>query len=479
MTAPSTPIDDIPRVVATARARFDSGVTRPLEWRRGQLKALRTLLAEGESELLEALESDLGKHPTEALASEVNVLRSEITHTLKHLASWARPHSAKVPLEMQPAKAQVVSEPLGVVLVIAPWNYPLQLALAPLIGVLAAGNTAVLKPSEIAPRTSDALARLVPKYLDAEAVQVVEGGVPETTAVLAERFDHIVYTGNGRVARIVMHAAAEHLTPVTLELGGKSPVWFDDDEHLAQAARRIAWAKYLNAGQTCVAPDYILTTSERVGPLVAALEEAVVELWGEPSTSEAYGRIVDDRQHARLSGLLDTLPAGAEVAFGGEKDADDRYLAPTVVTLPEVSDVTARRDSDDTAPIVRDEIFGPILPVLPVADLDAAIAYVNAGDKPLALYVFSADSATQDAWVARTSSGAVSFDAGIIHVAMPGVPFGGVGESGMGAYHGEDSWRSFSHRKPVISKPLAPDTLRLIQPPYGQLTRSAVRLLGR
>lgn len=368
MNAPATAIAEIPGRVRTVRAHFDSGLTRPMAWRRDRLEDLRRLLEAGEEEILTALERDLGKDRTEALVSEINVVRTEITHTLKHLARWARPRRAKVPLEMRPARARIVAEPLGVVLVIAPWNYPMQLALGPLVGVLAAGNTAVLKPSEVTPHTSAVLARLVPAHLG-DAVTVVEGGVEETTALLAERFDHIVYTGNGRVARIVMRAAAEHLTPVTLELGGKSPVWVDDDAHLDRVARRIAWAKYLNAGQTCVAPDYILTTPDRVAPLVAALEHAVTKLWGkQPRTAPEYGRIVDERQHRRLSGLLDRLPDGSEIAFGGQHDAAERYVAPTVLTLPEATDPAhpatptrphrscATRSSDRSCPSCRSPI---------------------------------------------------------------------------------------------------------------------------
>ena len=490
---PLAPISEIPERVRTARAFFDSGATRSLRWRRRQLEGMRDLLVANQAELLGALREDLGKSESEALTTEINVLMSEIRHTRSHLRRWARPRRASVPAELLPGSARLVSEPLGVVLVIAPWNYPLQLSLGPMIGALAAGNTVVLKPSELAPATSAALARLLPLHLDAEAVQVVEGGVEETTAVLTERFDHIVYTGNGHVGRIVMRAAAEHLTPVTLELGGKSPVWFDDDAHLDAAARRIAWAKWTNAGQTCVAPDYVLTTPDRVAPLTAALQRAVEDLWGtDPALSDDYGRIVTPRHHARLVRLVEDLPNGSEVAFGGTSSPEDEaahvdtpgndslFFPPTVVHLPAPGEHTGRRPGDSAAPtLMREEIFGPILPIVPVASAAEAITYVNMGDKPLALYVFSGSRHVRERWVRETSSGAVGIDSALIHVAAPGLPFGGVGGSGMGAYHGEHSWRTFTHLKPVLRKPLRPDTLRMVQPPYGRFTRRIIALLGR
>lgn len=468
--------DRIEQTVADVRAGFDRRVTRSLAWRRAQLRALSRMLTEREAEIEAALHADLHKSATEAQLTEIGVVQTEIAHALRHLARWVRPRPVALPLSFVPATARLVPEPLGVVLVIAPWNYPVQLLLSPLVGVLAAGNAAVLKPSELAPHTSALLAGIVPEYLDTEAVRVVEGGVEETTVLLRQRFDHIVYTGNGRVARIVLKAAAEHLTPVTLELGGKSPVWFDDDAHLESAARRIAWAKFVNAGQTCIAPDYVLTTPERVGPLTDALRRAVEDLYGsDPAASPDYGRIVNERQHARLVGLLD----GADIAFGGTHDAATRYLAPTVLHAPQVRPGQSPGDADDPTPAMRDEIFGPILPIVPVASVEDAIAYVNAGDKPLALYLFSASRRRRAEVIARTSSGAVGVDVGLLHAAASGLPFGGVGPSGMGAYHGAVSFRTFSHLKPVLRKPLRPDTLRFVQPPFSDLGRALARRMVR
>lgn len=462
--------------VQAVRELFDSGATRPLRKRVRRLHALRAMLTENEAAFEAALWSDLHKSRAEAQLAEISVTVAEINHALRHLRRWSRPRRGSLPPALRPGRARLMSEPLGVVLVIAPWNYPVQLLLDPLVGVLAAGNGAVLKPSELAPSTSALMARLVPRYFPDGAVRVVEGGVPETTELLAQKYDHIVFTGSGTVGRIVMRAAAEHLTPVTLELGGKSPVWFDDDAHLQAAARRLAWAKFTNAGQTCVAPDYVMTTPERVPALVTALRAAINELWGEDVQGcPDYGRIVNERQFDRLVGMLD----GVDVALGGGRDRTERYLAPTVVTLPN-SGTCPVLGPDAEHPLLREEIFEPILPILPVASAEQAVEAVNRWDKPLALYVFTSSARTRRLFERRTSSGAVVHNAGLIHVAASDLPFGGVGPSGMGAYHGIHSWRSFSHLKPVLHKPLRPDTMRPAQPPYTQLgLRLITRLIRR
>ncbi|MEU8922022.1 aldehyde dehydrogenase family protein [Kitasatospora sp. NPDC048545] len=433
--------DSIPSVVARLRAEFTTGRTRPLAWRLDKLAALRTLLTDRAEVFQEALHADLGKSAAEAYRTEIGFTIREIDHTTAHLAQWLRPEPADVPEIFRPAEARVVRDPLGVVLIIAPWNYPLQLALAPLVGALAAGNTALVKPSELAPATSAAIAELLPRHLGEEAVAVVEGAVPETTALLEQRFDHIFYTGNGAVGRIVMAAAAKHLTPVTLELGGKSPVVVEPGADLAVTARRIARGKFLNAGQTCVAPDYVLAIGGTATALEAELADAVQELFGaDPAESPDYGRIVNERHFDRLTALL----ADGRTVTGGEHDRAARYLAPTVL-----ADVPA------TAAVMRAEIFGPILPVLGVPDLDAAIAFINERDKPLALYAFTESEDTKRRLTEETSSGALSFGLPVSHLAMPALPFGGVGESGMGRYHGEYSIDTFSHTKAVVDKPLA------------------------
>ncbi len=452
-------------VVKRLRSTFDSGRTRPVEWRKEQLRALRRMLADGESAFTTALGRDLGKSAIEGFVTEIALVRAEIDYTLQHLDGWLRPEKVHVPAKQLPGRARIHHDPLGVVLIIGPWNYPIQLVLAPLVGALAAGNAAVLKPSEVSEHSSRALAQLVPQFLDPEAVAVVEGGVPETTALLDERWDHIFYTGNGTVGRVVMAAAAKHLTPVTLELGGKSPAIVDRSANLDVAARRIAWGKYINAGQTCVAPDYVLVDRRVEGPLAARLRDTVQRFYGDdPRTSADYGRIINDRHFARLTQLLDDEGAG-QVVYGGERDEADRYLAPT-----------ALRGTDPAAPIMQEEIFGPVLPLIAVDDMDAAIDFVNSREKPLALYVFAENDAVTERVVNHTTAGGVCVNATVFHLAVPGLPFGGVGASGMGAYHGKASFETFTHRKSVLSRPTSIDP-SIAYPPYRGIKAKILRRL--
>lgn len=439
--------------VATLRRTFDAGLTRPVEWRREELRAMQRMLREGEEALLAALRADLAKPAVEARMTDLSFVSAEIDVLLGHLGRWTRPERVGVPAVQQPGHATVVREPLGVALVIAPWNYPIQLLLAPMAAAIGAGNCVVGKPSELAPHTSAAVAELAKRYLDTRAVAIVEGGAEETQALLHQRFDTIFYTGNGRVGRVVMEAAARHLTPVTLELGGKSPTVVDADADLAVAARRIAWGKFLNAGQTCVAPDYVLVHRSVEHELIDALRCSLRAFYGEdPRTSADYGRIVNQRHFDRLSELLDAT--GGTPAVGGQTDATDRYIAPTILTGVEPGDA-----------VMEEEIFGPILPVLPVDDVDAAVRFVQGRPKPLALYVFSRSKETVERVVASTTSGGVGVNCTVVHVAIPGLPFGGVGASGMGAYHGRHGFETFSHRRAVLSKPTAPD-LPIQYPPY-------------
>ncbi|MFE0349740.1 aldehyde dehydrogenase family protein [Streptomyces griseoluteus] len=437
-----SPTEQAAGTVARLRRTFRTGRTKSVEWRRKQLRRLRAMLTEHGDDLAAALHADLGKSATEAHRTEIDFTVREIDHTLEHLEEWLRPEPAPVPAHLgADATAWTQYDPLGVVLVIAPWNYPAQLLLAPVVGALASGNAVVAKPSELAPATSAALAELIPAYLDTDAVAVVEGGIPETTALLAQRFDHIFYTGNGTVGRVVMRAAAEHLTPVTLELGGKSPAFVDRDTDLDVVADRLARGKFLNAGQTCVAPDYVLTDPETAPALEAALVRAVEGIYGaDPAASPEYGRIINERHFDRLSGLLDS----GRVAVGGDSDRADKYIAPTVL-----ADVTP------DAPVMREEIFGPILPIVTVPDLDAAVDFINDRDKPLALYVFTDSDTTRARIAAETSSGGLGHGLPLAHLTVSDLPFGGVGESGMGSYHGRYSLDTFSHRKAVLSKPLA------------------------
>lgn len=461
---PSTDIGSIPDTVARARAAFDSGRTRPLDWRREQLRKLRAMVVENADELVAALRADLSKPELEALTTDVQVVAGEVDAALKGLERWTRPEKVATPLAIQPARSRLVREPLGVVLIIGPWNYPVQLVLLPLIGAIAAGNAAVIKPSEVTPTVSNTLGRLLPRYLDPEAFAVVEGAVDETTALLDERFDHVFYTGNGTVGRIVMAAAARHLTPVTLELGGKSPCIVDESADLEVAANRIAWGKFLNAGQTCIAPDYVLVAASREDELIEKLGAAVRAFYGDdPASSPDFARIVNSRHHERLVKLLES----GDAVVGGQSDARTGYIAPTVL-----------RNVSPESPAMRDEIFGPILPVLTIESVEEAIAFVNRREKPLALYVFSASHAVQEAVVARTSSGGVCVNGTIWHIANMNLPFGGVGPSGMGAYHGRHSFETFSHRKAVVTKSTRLDP-KMIYPPYGGWKTQLVKKLLR
>ena len=439
------------------------GVTRPLAWRTHQLQQLLLLVQENEAALLDALNRDLGRPRFEGWVAELGILTSELQHTLKHLKGWMRPRRVHTPMVVQPGHASIHAEPLGVVLIIAPWNYPIQLALAPLIGALSAGNCVVIKPSEVAPASSAIMARLIPQYLDRECVRVVEGGVAETTELLTQRWDHIFYTGNGTVGRIVLSAAARHLTPVTLELGGKSPVLVDSEVDLDVAARRVVWGKFFNAGQTCVAPDYVLVQAGQEQEFLTRLRATLREFYGEdPKQSPDYGRIINERHHSRLLGLL----GSGEVVAGGQNDPAERYLAPTIL-----------RGVAPDSPVMADEIFGPILPVIAMPSLDAAIEYVNAREKPLALYIFSKNSANVDKIIDSTSSGGVCVNDAVTHLVPPELPFGGVGGSGMGAYHGRFGFETFSHLKSVLNRGTFVDPA-LRYPPYSESKLKWVKRLS-
>jgi aldehyde dehydrogenase (NAD+) len=445
---------DISSVVFSLRQHFNAGVTRSLTFRQEQLAGLKRFLIECESDILAALHEDLGKPRAETLSAEIGLLNAELAHTNKHLAAWMKPKRVSTSFIAMPGRSMIYPQPLGVVLVIAPWNYPLQLTLAPLIGALAAGNCAVVKPSEMAAATSRLLATKLPGYIDSRCLKVIEGGIPETTALLQEQFDYIFYTGNGTVGRVVMTAAAKHLTPLTMELGGKSPCIVNSDTDLDVAARRIVWGKFSNAGQTCVAPDYVLVHEAVEEQLLAKLRIETLAFYGNnPEMSADYGRIINQHHYQRLMQLI---PGSGTLYLGGNGDEGKRYLAPTIL-----------RDVMPDAPVMKDEIFGPILPVLKIKDMQAAINFVNAGPKPLALYIFTSDSVVREKIIAETSSGSVSINYPMLQLTVPALPFGGVGASGMGAYHGQASFATFTHYKSVLVKPTWFDP-SLLYPPYSQ-----------
>jgi len=449
-------------VAARTRAAFAAGRTRPQAWRRAQLQAMVAMMGDNEAAILDALRADLGKPPVEGYLTDIGFVVTAVREMIRNLQRWNRTERVRTPLTAGPGRSRLVPEPLGTVLVIAPWNYPVQLLLVPAAGALAAGNAVVLKPSEVSAATSSLLAELVPRYLDTEAVALVPGGVAETTALLEHRWDHVFFTGNPTVARVVMAAAARHLTPVTLELGGKSPAIVDGSADLRVAARRIAWGKWLNAGQTCVAPDHVLVHESVHDRLLDELARAVGSFYGaDPRTSGDYGRIVSDRHLARLVDLM----GGGRVVLGGEVVASERYVAPTVLV-----------DPVEDSRLMTEEIFGPLLPVVPFRSLDEAVARVGDRPKPLALYVFARDRGAIDTVVARTSAGGVTVNGTILHLLNPHLPFGGVGDSGIGAYHGEAGVRLFQHRKPVLERTVRPDPA-LVYPPLGRIKAAVLRRL--
>lgn len=445
---------DFSEQLAQHQQFFASNKTRDLSWRKQQLQQIKRLVTENEQAFLDVLQADLGKPAQEAWITEVSYVTGDVDHVCKHLNRWAKKRSVATPIVAQPGRSYIQPEPQGSVLIIGAWNYPMQLILAPLVAVIAAGNCAIVKPSELAPATSQLLAKLIPQYLDPQAFSVVEGAVEATTALLALPFDHIMYTGNGQVGRIVMAAAAKNLTPVTLELGGKSPVYVDESADLNITAQRIAWGKWMNAGQTCIAPDYIITSKSMIAPLVAALKSQITKMFGKnPQESKSYGRIVNERHAKRISDYLSDL----EIEVGGEFDIEKRYIAPTIVINPPL----------DSA-LMTDEIFGAILPIIAIEDFDSAKAFVKARDKPLSAYIFSKNKQQCQSWVNEISSGSQCINDVIMFNAVPELPFGGTGPSGIGQYSGQAGFDNFSHLKSVLVRPFIKD-LPVRFAPYSKL----------
>ncbi|XP_045146758.1 aldehyde dehydrogenase family 3 member A2 isoform X1 [Echinops telfairi] len=441
--------------VRRARAAFRSGRSRPLRFRLQQLEALRRMVQERERDILAAIGADLCKSEFNAYSQEVISILGEIDHVLEKLPEWVTPKLAEKNLLTMLDEAYVHSEPLGVVLIIGAWNYPFVLTIQPLIGAIAAGNAVIIKPSELSENTAKALAKLLPQYLDQDLYAVINGGVKETTELLKQRFDHILYTGSTAVGKIVMEAAAKHLTPVTLELGGKSPCYVDKDCDLDIACRRITWGKYMNCGQTCIAPDYVLCEPSLQNQIVQKIKETVKEFYGENvKESPDYERIINLHHFKRIISLLE----GQKIAFGGETDEATRYIAPTILT-----------DVDPKTKVMQEEIFGPILPIVPVKNADEAIKFINDHEKPLAFYIFSHNDKLIKQMIDETSSGGVTGNDVIMHFTLNSLPFGGVGSSGMGAYHGKHSFHTFSHQRSCLLKSLKREGAnKLRYPPNSQ-----------
>ena len=452
---------EIQDLTARQRAYFNTGSTRPAAFRRRALEGLRGALLEHEEELNAALLADLNKAPAESYFTETGMVLEELRFQLKHFEKWVRPRRVTTPLAQFPSRGELLPEPYGCVLIMAPWNYPVQLCLTPLAGAIAAGNCAVVKPSTYAPASSAAIARLLGEIFPPEFVAVVEGGRGENRALLEQKFDYIFFTGSPAVGREVMAAGAKNLTPVTLELGGKSPVIVDSTADIPLAARRIAFGKVLNAGQTCVAPDYLLLHRSVKDAFVREYRRALEEFF----PGGDYGElpcIVNDKHFRRASCLL----AGQRVLIGGETDATRRFIAPTLLD-----------ETDPAAPVMQEEIFAPILPMLCWQEREEAVRFVQSRPKPLALYLFTRDKEMERAVFDRCSFGGGCLNDTIVHLACSGLPFGGVGNSGMGSYHGKQSFDTFTHYRSVLKKANWLDLPMRYHPYSGEKLRWIKRFL--
>ena len=452
--------DGLADMMATLRGLCRTGRTRGYDWRIRQLEGIERFCAQEEKAIAEALAADLGRPAFDAWFADVASSAAEARFARKHLRSWMRPVKQRLPMVQAPGKARIQYEPLGVVLVIAPWNYPVYLALGPLVAAVAAGNCVVVKPSELAPATSRLLAEVLVRYVDADAIRVVEGDGATTQELLALGFDHALFTGGTEVGRKIMAGAAPSLTPVTLELGGKSPVIVTADADLGVTARRIAWVKTMNSGQTCIAPDYVLVEESVKEALIAELRTALTAVTRDRPDGLP---IVNDRQYDRLASALKATKG--EIVHGGQLDDRRCRITPALVIDPDLDE-----------PAMTEEIFGPILPILGYRSQREVIDLVNARPKPLALYVFAKDTAVADRLIEAIPAGGAVVNHVAIHCLVPSLPFGGVGASGMGAYHGEWGFWTLSHRKAVVTKPFKPDP-RMFYPPYGKVARGLMRRL--
>eukprot|EP01112_Ceratiomyxa_fruticulosa_P002763 TRINITY_DN1296_c0_g1_i2.p1 TRINITY_DN1296_c0_g1~~TRINITY_DN1296_c0_g1_i2.p1 ORF type:complete len:511 (-),score=87.97 TRINITY_DN1296_c0_g1_i2:106-1488(-) len=448
------------------RATYQSGVTQPIEWRITQLNALHQLVEENKQALFDAVKEDLGRCAYETNIGELMNIKTQIKCILSNLRHWMAPRSVSTPLLHGKglSTSHIIPQPLGVVLIITPWNYPISLPLDGIAYVIASGNCAVVKPSEISERCSALLNELIPKYLDNNCVKVVLGGVPETTELLKQRWDHILYTGNGVVGKVILRAAAEFLTPTTLELGGKSPVVVDRNVSMGVALKRIAWGKFLNCGQTCIAPDYVLVHKDVKDEFINGLKDTITSFYKDPKTSEDYGRIVSERHAKRLATLLDA--DRDKIIYGGDVDLKDKYISPTLLYF--------EGDAINNSQLMHEEIFGPILPIISVDSLEDSVTFINQRPKPLALYLFSKDDAMTQLFISRTSSGGLCVNDTLCHFSVPDLPFGGVGDSGFGGYHGQTGFDRFSHLRAILNKTTIIDP-SLRYPPYDY---GNVKILG-
>lgn len=446
-------INSIAELVKQQRIFFKTNATKSIDFRTMQLKALKSAIIQYEAQMLAALHQDLGKSDAEAFLTEIAITKQEIDNALKHLKKWTASQRVKTPLQLQPAQSYRIAEPYGIVLVVAPWNYPIQLALLPIVGAITAGNTVVLKPSELAPASSKVLKKMLTDTFEENFVAVVEGGIEEAKTLMDERFDYIFFTGSTQVGQIYYQAAAKHLTPVTLELGGKSPCIVEADANLKKAAERIVFGKYLNCGQTCIAPDYLLVNRKVKKELIAELKIAVEKMYTpNTATCEWYPRIINEHHFNRLVAMIEP----EKVIYGGTFEQSKLYIAPTFM------DNIAKEDA-----AMQEEIFGPILPIITVDNVTEAIDFINEGEKPLALYIFSKNQQTINQVFEATSFGSACVNDTIIQISNKNLPFGGVGKSGIGSYHGRYSFETFSHYKSIMKQASFEPTSRFRFAPWN------------
>lgn len=446
-------LKDVEMILKEQKNYFNTQATKDIDFRIKQLNKLKEGIKKYESQIEKALYKDLGKHQNEVYLSEIGLLYQSIKYTIKNLKKWSKPEKRKTPLYLMPAKSYIISEPYGSVLIIGPYNYPFQLLMEPLVGAIAAGNTAVLKPSEMVPNVARVVKNLIEEVFDRKYVICVEGGIDTNTSLLSSKFDYIFFTGSVAVGKIVMQAAAKNLVPVSLELGGKSPVIVDESANIKEAARRIIWGKTLNAGQTCVAPDYLIVHENVKDELVKEMIDAINKYYGENiEKSDSFGRIVNERHFNRIKNMIEMDKDG--IVFGGNTNEKTKYIQPTLIEI----------NSRD-AHTMKEEIFGPVLPIMAYKNLDTAISEIKNEAKPLALYIFTRNKSVERKILKEISSGNVSINDTVSHVSNPHLPFGGVGDSGLGSYHGKESFITFSHRKGILKKTSLINN-SLIYPPY-------------
>lgn len=428
--------------ISRQRSFFSTGITKEIDFRIAQLRKLKQVIFKYKERILQALWVDLHKSPEEAFLTEISIVISEIDNHIKHLKKWASPHKVSTPIFLLPSSSRIIYEPLGVALIVSPWNYPFQLLINTLIGSISAGCCTILKPSPDSANIAKVMEEMISECFDSNYISVVQGGKETNTILFSQRFDLIFFTGSPKVGKVVMRAAAENLTPVVLELGGKSPCIVDAHANIDVAAKRIVWGKFINAGQTCIAPDYLFVHKSIKEELLTKIVANILLMYGpDIKQSRFYPRIITDQAFNRLVGLMNE----GKIYTGGEVDAKERFIAPTVI--------------DNVEPhflIMQEEIFGPILPVMTFDNIDQAISYVNTQEKPLAFYYFGKNKKAKEV-LSQTTSGGACINDTIMHVANHNLPFGGVGNSGMGKYHGKESFLAFSNRRAVVTTPTWPD----------------------